>query len=62
MLVCNTSHYLCFDGAICKMRDSIEKSNKKWLEPLPFNSLLVGRRKKGKEMKFAKCYYWPKLE
>lgn len=44
------------------LRDSIEKSNNKWLEPLPFNSLLVGRRKKGKEMKFAKCYYWPKLE
>jgi len=44
------------------LRDSIEKKNDKWLEPLPFNNLLVGRRKKGKEMKFAKCYYWPKLE
>lgn len=44
------------------LRYSIEHLDKKWLEPLPFNSKLVGRRKKGKELKFAKCYYWPKLE
>lgn len=43
------------------LRDSIQKPNNKWLSPLPFNSMLKGRKKKGKEMKFAKCYYWKKL-
>lgn len=41
-------------------RHSIEKLDKAWLSALEFDSRLVGRKKKGKELKFAKCYYWLK--